>query len=64
MDGQVSYSLFEIIFRKNFFKAWLTAAVDAGERIIGAVPIVMDILNFRTVRSIKSDHFLPTLNNL
>ena len=38
------------------YAAWLTAAVDAGERIIGAIPIVMDILNFQTVTS-KSDHF-------
>jgi len=37
--------------------AWLTAAVDNSERIIGAIPIVMDILNFRTVRS-KSDHYI------
>jgi hypothetical protein len=39
------------------YSAWLTAAVDNNERIIGAIPIVMDILNFRAVRS-KSDHLL------
>ena len=31
------------------YLAWLTAAVDNNERIIGAIPIVMDILNFPTV---------------
>lgn len=31
------------------FSAWTTAAVD-NERVIGAMPIVMDILNIHRVR--------------
>ncbi len=32
--------------------AWTTAAVD-NERVVGAIPIVMDILNIHQVRKTK-----------
>ena len=39
---------FSVIGIVLFPKAWTTAAVD-NERVIGAVPIVMDILNLQKV---------------
>ena len=47
VDGQVSNFSF-ILFYKFVNPAWTTAAVD-NERVIGAVPIVMDILNIHQV---------------
>jgi hypothetical protein len=32
------------------FSAWTTAAVD-NERVIGAIPIVMDLANFQKVKN-------------
>ncbi len=49
MGGQVRHLILDIIRLNYLFSAWLTAAVD-NERVIGAVPIVMDILNFQAVR--------------
>lgn len=52
------------------FVAWLTAAVD-NQRVIAAIPIVMDILNFQTVgfhlhldssRTIVRVEFAPSLS--
>ncbi len=55
MDGPVSdldFFLFSINKKKHisYNPAWTTAAVD-NERVIGAVPIVMDILNLNQVRN-------------
>jgi PhoPQ-activated pathogenicity-related protein len=44
----VIFSLFYSIVVIN--SAWTTAAVD-NERVIGAVPIVMDILNIHQVKN-------------
>lgn len=43
-----------------FFSAWTTAAVD-NERVIGAMPIVMDILNIHRVRFFDES---PTQKNV
>jgi PhoPQ-activated pathogenicity-related protein len=50
VDGQVSDFYFFIFFiNKNL--AWTTAAVD-NERVIAAVPIVMDMLNLQKVNNL------------
>jgi len=49
VDGQVScFYLFMLCFLSMKTSAWTTAAVD-NERVIAAVPIVMDILNLQKV---------------
>ena len=51
MVGRVSQHLSYLLCTKvnsNASLAWTTAAVD-NERVIGAVPIVMDILNLNQV---------------
>ena len=61
VDGQVRSLCSDIIYSLNEYYlkhlAWLTAAVD-NERIIGAIPIVMDLLNFQTVRCHSDDLIL------
>jgi len=55
VDGQVSYFSLFLFYIKIFNNsAWTTAAVD-NERVVGAIPIVMDILNLQKVRQLLID---------
>ncbi len=52
VDGQVScFYLLILCFLSIKTSAWTTAAVD-NERVIAAVPIVMDILNLQRVNNL------------
>ena len=68
MVGQVSFDRYDAV--TVTFVAWLTAAVD-NQRVIAAIPIVMDILNFQTVgfhlhldssRTVVRVEFAPSLS--